>query len=239
MKTMKRIILRYWFTLPILLALFMLSLTYLFLSSPSIIEDVVEKLLFLTLIMLPISWIILFVNKKRWECFTSLGVSFVIVCVLWFPLIIAASSSPDVFGKEHPIPDGLKYNLPLAEDSCMIEPVDSLDSNTYLTIWNSFQGGIYKYDFYYGPLSSGEIYLKCFEVTENLPLSEERIAESKDIITPTSSFGKLVNRHEFTIYEGDWGDYYAARIEVWYRDATTKEERKLLEKVYRVEGWMR
>lgn len=134
----------------------------------------------------------------------------------------------------------MKYNLPLTEDSCSIEPVDSLDPNTYLTIWNSFQGGIYTYDFYYGPLSSGEIYLKCFEVTENLPLSEERIAESsKVLINSTSSFEKLVSRQEFTIYEGGWDDYYAARIEVWYRDAATKEDRKLLEKIYRVEGWMR
>ena len=35
------------------------------------------------------------------------------------------------------------------------------------------------------------------------------------------------------------GDYYAARIEVWHRNAETKQEMKLLEKVYRVEGWMR
>lgn len=237
---MKRIILRYWYILPILLALFMVSLIYLFLSDPSVIETVVGILLLLTLIMLPVSWVILFVNKQRWKFFASLGGSLVIVCVLWIPLEIASMNSPDGFGKEHPIPDGLKYNLPLTEDSCSIEPVDSLDPNTYLTIWNSFQRGIYTYDFYYGPLSSGEIYLKCFEVTENLPLSEERIAESsKVLINSTSSFEKLVSRQEFTIYEGDWGDYYAARIEVWYRDSVTKEERKLLEKVYRVEGWMR
>lgn len=237
---MKRIILRYWYILPILLALFMVSLIYLFLSDPSVIETVVGILLLLTLIMLPVSWAILFVNKQRWKFFASLGGSLVIVCVLWIPLEIASMNSPDGFGKEHPIPYGLKYNLPLTEDSCSIEPVDSLAPNTYLTIWNSFQGGIYTYDFYYEPLSSGEIYLKCFEVTENLPLSEERIAESsKVLINSTSSFEKLVSRQEFTIYEGDWGDYYAARIEVWYRDSVTKEERKLLEKVYRVEGYMR
>lgn len=237
---MKRIILRYWYILPILLALFMVSLIYLFLSDPSVIETVVGILLLLTLIMLPVSWVILFVNKQRRKCFLSFSFSFVIFGVLCLPLMMASMSGPDGFGRDHPIPDGLKYNLPLEEDSCLKEPVDSLDPNTYLTIWNSFQGGIYTYDFYYGPLSSGEIYLKCFEVTENLPLSEERIAESsKVIIDPTSSFAKLVSRQEFTIYEGDWGDYYAARIEVWYRDSVTKEERKLLEKVYRVEGWMR
>ena len=66
---MKRIILRYWYILPILLALFMVSLIFLFLSDPSVIETVVWILLLLTLIMLPVSWVILFVNKQRWKFF--------------------------------------------------------------------------------------------------------------------------------------------------------------------------
>lgn len=55
----------------------------------------------------------------------------------------------------------------------------------------------------------------------------------------TSSFSKIVNKQEFTIYEGDWGDYYAVRVEVWHQDASTGKEEKLLEKIYRMEGWMR
>ena len=35
------------------------------------------------------------------------------------------------------------------------------------------------------------------------------------------------------------GIYYAAKIEVWHKDAKTGRETKLMEKVYRVEGWMR
>lgn len=237
---MKRFILKFWYTLPILLALLMISLIYLFLSYPSVIEGIVSLLLLLTMIMLPVSWVVLFVNKQRWKCFLSFSFSFVIVGVLCVPLMMASMSGPTGFGRNHPIPNDLKYNLPLDWDSRLREPVDSLVPDTYLTIWNAGQGGIYTYNFYYGPLPAGEIYLKCFEVTENLPLSEERIAESSRVfINPTSSFSKLVRRQEFTIYEGDWGDYYAARIEVWHKDATTKKERKLLEKVYRVEGWMR
>jgi hypothetical protein len=99
---------------------------------------------------------------------------------------------------------------------------------------------MYKYDFYYGPLPAGDIYLRCFEVTKNIPLSEDRLTESSRVnIGSTTSFTKLANKQEFTIYEGDWGDYYAARIEVWYKNAATKQEKKLHEKVYRVEGWMR
>ena len=68
---MKRIILRYWYALPVLLALSMLSLIYLFLSYPSVIEGIISILLLLILIMLPVSWVLLFVNKQRWKCFLS------------------------------------------------------------------------------------------------------------------------------------------------------------------------
>ena len=54
-----------------------------------------------------------------------------------------------------------------------------------------------------------------------------------------NEFGTVVDKQQFTIYEGDWGDYYAARIEVWHQDANTGEETKLMEKTYRVDGWMR
>ncbi|MBQ6204964.1 MAG: hypothetical protein IJK46_12840 [Prevotella sp.] len=165
----------------------------------------------------------------------------VILTLLMLSLMVLFTiSGSDGFGKDHPIPDGQECNIPLVEDSCSTTPVDSLDSNTCLIIWNDIQGGMYKYDFYYNPLPAGEIFLRCFEVTENIPLSEDRLEErSKVHIDSTTTFTKLVNKQAFTIYEGDWGDYYAARVEVWYRNATTKQERKLLEKVYRVEGWMR
>ena len=78
---MKRIILRYWYALPVLLALSMLSLIYLFLSYPSVIEGIISILLLLILIMLPVSWVLLFVNKQRWKCFLSFSSSFVNILV--------------------------------------------------------------------------------------------------------------------------------------------------------------
>lgn len=162
----------------------------------------------------------------------------VILVLIALALILFFAKSGDKFGKNHPIPEGLEYNLPL-DDSQSI-PVDSIDANTWLVLLNDIQGGMYKYDFHYGPLPAGEIFLRCFEATENIPLSVEEIEErSKVKIDSTASFKQLVDKQGFSIYEGDWEDYYAARIEVWFRDAATKQERKLAEKVYRVEGWMR
>ena len=35
-----------------------------------------------------------------------------------------------------------------------------------------------------------------------------------------------------------WGIYYPARIEIWFRPAAGGAPRKLVEKIFRVEGWM-
>jgi hypothetical protein len=43
----------------------------------------------------------------------------------------------------------------------------------------------------------------------------------------------------FTIYEGDWGKPYAARFEVWFVPDSGKPERKLMQQVFRIEGWQR
>lgn len=236
----KKYIIKYWWSFPVLLVLFMLTLGLLFTTVPSLLETIVFILLFLTLLALPVSWIILLVNRQWLKCLMSLLASVLVFCVLWIPLVFGAMTGPDGFGRAYPIPEGLAYNVPLSTDSNLSIPADSLDTDTYLQVWTDFQGGLYMYDLYYGALPAGEIYLRCYEATRNIPLSEERILkESRVSINSTTSFSQLISRKKFTIYEGDWGDYYAARIEVWHRNAETKQEMKLLEKVYRVEGWMR
>lgn len=51
--------------------------------------------------------------------------------------------------------------------------------------------------------------------------------------------GKYTEPKEFTIYEGVWDEFYLARFEVWYIDYATHTKRKLTEKTYKVDGWMR
>ena len=237
----KRFFVKYWWTFPILLALSMLALILLFTKTPSILlETIIGILLFLVVIALFTSWVLLLINKHWLKTLLSFLASAVVGFILWIPLFVSAMSGPDGFGKNHPIPEGLEYNLPLSLESDKIEVVDSLDDKTYLQIWNDSQGGLYKYDFYYGSLGQGEIFLRCYEITSNIPLSEDRLIEQSRVkISPQKQFGKVVNKQSFTIYEGDWGDFFAARIEVWFKSTENNQERKLLEKVYRVEGWMR
>ena len=198
----------------------------------------------LTFVAMITSWIILLIFKKWWRFLCSFILGALTVTYFLYQLNIAIglafNPGPDDFGKEHPIPTWLDYNLPLEEGEEPPYPIDSIASNTWLQIWNDFQGGIYTYDFHYPALEEGWIYLRCYEATENIPLSPERISEASMVATPsTTSFSKVVKKQNFKIYPGDWGDYYAARIEVWHKDAKTGKERKLMEKVYRVEGWQR
>lgn len=85
------------------------------------------------------------------------------------------------------------------------------------------------------------IYLKAFEVTKGTRLSAARLRESSNEWVgwsddPNELF--LSNTH-FTICEGDWGKPYAARLEVWFVPDANGSERKLMEKVFRIEGWQR
>ncbi len=66
---MKKFILKYWFVLPILLALFMLILLVLLLQytvnqSSTVFTNIVSVILLLIFIALPVSWVILAKNKK-------------------------------------------------------------------------------------------------------------------------------------------------------------------------------
>lgn len=240
---MKRFILQYWWAPPVAMAA-LVALSFLATKddASSFIESIVNFLVASGLIILLVSWVILMTNKQWKKCLYSILITVLAECPLFFILFILAvyAASSDDFGKQHSIPDGMEYSIPMEEGSHLNIRIDTLNTAPCLQIYQGSQGGIYLYDFYYGALPAGDIYLRCYEVTENLQLSEDRIYESSKIsVGATYSFSKLVEQQEFTIYEGDWGDYYAARIEVWHKDAQTGMERKLMEKVYRVEGWMR
>lgn len=242
---MRRFVVKYWWLFPVILACLLILLGALFTAAPSKLETIVGILLAIAALALLVSWIILLANKQWWKCFLSVAIAILVIGVLYFPLVTGSMTAPDGFGRKHPIPEGLEYFIPIDRsadeynhNTFSTVKVDSLDTSTYLQIWGKHGG--YYYDFYYPELPAGSIFLRCFEATDNIALSEDRLATSSSVQTDsTHCFTRLVNKKPFTIYEGDWNDYYAARIEVWHKNAATQEERKLLEKVYRIEGYMR
>ena len=235
MPEMKQFSKNWWWLFPVLIAVFAFSSAKIIDHSNSSWADVLFILMLFSCVASVLSQISLG-RQKQW---LAMAVSIVFTAVavfegLAFNMVAALfSTAPDTFGKKHPIPEGLEYSIPLGYG-------DEPDSTSCFQLRNGIEGGIYKYDFSYDALPQGEIFLKCYEVGTGCQLSKDRLESHSTVkIDSTSQYGQLVNGQEFSIYEGDWGDYYAARIEVWHRDSVSRKETKLFEKVYRVEGWMR
>ena len=226
-----------WFLIPVA-TYYSLKKTVLYLEDDPAKADFYLNMYFFTLLLFIIAGICLIYRRKSVQLCIAAFIGVLMLIVTFF-LSFAVMSAPTGFAQEHPIPEGLEYHTPLNRDANLEEGVCESDSTTYLQIRNENQGGIYEYSFFYPQLPEGSIFLRCYEVTENLPLSEDRIKKASMQETKGSShIACHVNCKRFTIYEGDWGEYYAARIEVWFKD-TKGRERKLLEKIYAVEGWMR
>jgi hypothetical protein len=103
------------------------------------------------------------------------------------------------------------------------------------------QPGIYVVVYSLNPGERGSVYLKAFEVTQGTPLSVDRLKSKSETrmgwsTDLTESFDAGA---EFTIYEGDWGKPYAARFEVWFKPDSGKPERRLAERIFKIEGWQR
>ena len=153
-------------------------------------------------------------------------------------------SAPDKYADKLTIPKNIKINLPSDTTFSIKEQVQFPDFQLY----NSVQPGIYIYTIWTKNIEKGYCYLKAFEVTHNDPLSVDRLKERSkiEIHNPTDSIAMFsmgqtqynVDR-DFTIYEGDWDKPYAARFEVWFVPANSGQERKLVEKNFKIEGWMR
>ena len=170
----------------------------------------------------------------------------VVVVYAWlFFYGMAAGSAPTYYAEKHPIPPDLEYNIPSIIPWGEVIPnrdsaVTECDTNSWLILYGG--AGMYDWDFYYPALPDGILYLRLFEVTKNEPLTYEQIKiRTTTYVSNHTAFGQIEHNQGdgFTIYEGDFERYYAARVEVWHRDTMTHQERKLVEKIYRVDGWMR
>jgi hypothetical protein len=166
---------------------------------------------------------------KWYFIFPQLIISAVLV---FFVSILFTFSPPDYYGANKRIPNDIHINIPIETEISK----SHLLSNDFVLASIS-QPGIYSYYTTYNPKEKGAIYLKVYEVTSNDRLSEARITESSKIII--GNLNEKVHSGEFTIYEGSWGDKYAARIELWFKPQNGRAEYKLAEKIYLVEGWMR
>ncbi|PQJ09570.1 hypothetical protein CJD36_016655 [Flavipsychrobacter stenotrophus] len=150
----------------------------------------------------------------------------------------------DSFADKLTIPTNIKIEDPVSIEYGDGHP-DSITTRkitkTDLQLYNAFQPGLFEYDVWISNIGDGTVYLKAYEVTENTPLSEYKLFNQTviDVHNMADTFVRFGTSSTFTIYEGDWGKPYAARFEVWFIPANGGNERKLIEKNYKIEGWER
>ena len=162
----------------------------------------------------------------------------------------------DNFGKRHPIPEGMEYEETIVEKGWYSRYRTRQEWDSVITerkFLLTGEHGVYRYMVYLPPMDEeGDIYLKMYEATTNLPLSEKVVKNRSNIhILPsdtaviyqmkgisTSSWLEDM-REAIVINEGSWEDYYAARTELWFRPTNGGEERLVYSKIFRIDGYSR
>ena len=158
----------------------------------------------------------------------------------------------DNFGKRHPIPEDMEYYEPfVSRNSNDLSQQDSITISRGILLKG--QLGMYSYMASVPAIpETGEIYLKLYETTSNLPLSEVNVKYNSTILVEPSDTAVIYqmkddepidfahnDKQYFTIKEGSWGDYYAARVELWYQPVSLEEPQLLKTAIYKIEGWSR
>ena len=163
------------------------------------------------------------------------GVSFLFLSLLLFLYPF------DFFADNLSVPKNMEFDKPIPlyqNDTVKSEKVDNAD----FILYDYMQSGIYKYDLYLNQIEKGKVYLKVYEITTNQILSEEDIESRSliDVYNPTSELKKFELKDDFTVYEGNWDQFYGSRIEVWFRpNSKNSSERKIMTKKYIIQGWQR
>lgn len=210
-----------------------------------ILIDIISGILILSsVLMFVVTFAAFHKSKDASMCIGSLGVNVLALFVGLTMQIFAGTSNPDPYAFSHPIPRGIAYNTPIENTwesnpyNLRHEAVVESDSTTWLQVSTDLKG-CFTYTFYYRNLPAGDIFLRCYEVGTNELLSAEEIEQSTlSPARPEHGFACQVSDKSFIIYEGAPLQYYVARFEVWHRSADTHQERKLLDKLYRVDGWL-
>lgn len=210
--------------------------------------------------LLIIATLIVTIMKKQYRnAGRIVGIGVVLIIYTFIVSLFAGMGEGafDNFGKRHPIPEGMEY-----EETIVVEK-GWYSRNRTQQEWDSIiterkfllvgEYGVYRYMVYLPPMDEeGDIYLKMYEATTNLPLSEKVVKNRSNIhILPsdtaviyqmkeigTSSWLEDM-REAIVINEGSWEDYYAARTELWFRPTNGGEERLVYSKIFRIEGYSR
>lgn len=170
-----------------------------------------------------ISAIVQIINRKWYFIFPQIIIS----AFLFFMVSLFFSyARPDYYGGDKEIPKNSGCQNPL--EKAVQE--NEINSNDF-----KLKGGYGYYTYYtkFQPTEKGYLYIKAYEITSNDRLSEEYLDESSKIII--ENLNQNFYSASFTIYNGNMGCQYCARIELWYKP-NNKKEYKIKQKNYIIEG---
>lgn len=182
--------------------------------------------------------------KKRWKKALGIFLLFVLLIVasmITLGIAMLFSTGADNFGKDIIIPPDMKMGAPGYYKSFDDIPEPTMRGEESIRLVGWHQGGVYRVLAYVNPGEAGLAYLKVFEATRNTPLSESRLPKrsTQQLQWSADPDEKFLYNARITVYEGDWGTYYPARFELWFVPKSGAPERKLIEKIFKIEGWMR
>ena len=138
------------------------------------------------------------------------------------------------------IPENLNFEKP--KEFLSYKQIDSLknlrvNQEKVLIVGDGYSG----YDFYmwHKPTEKGELYIKAYELTQNIQLSESELStRTKNEITELGENYKLYTGNS-VIYEGTFSHYYPVQFELWFKPENSGIEKKLAKKNYVIDGWDR
>ena len=189
-------------------------------------------------------------NNRRLVGFLNVGLSVLIICLI----AILVFSFNSLYGTTDSFADNLELQDNVLLEKPLNERVDTppalikhenngeiLSNNINFQLYNSYQPGLYEYDLWIQSDQSGTVFLKVYEITQEILLSSSSVMNGSSIRIENTQgkIKKFSSKDDFTIYEGDWGQPYGARFEVWFIPDNKNEEKKLAQKNYIIEGWMR
>lgn len=170
-----------------------------------------------------------------WQCLLSFIVLAVVSCLfVYYP----PKSLYKPYNNDIKNPKNAKFSMPLkiVVDEKELVEVTQPD----VLIYDYLQPGSYKYDVFLNKIEKGKVYLKVYDFNTNRILSEKQIKKQSmmPVFNPNDELKEFSGGNkDFQVKEGDWGDYYGSRIEVWFQpDDSSQPERKLIEKNYIIQG---
>lgn len=179
---------------------------------------------------------------------TSLSLITGLILIIYLPIVLLLNPY-DYFATNLKIPTNIELNIPQikteVKNNKNIAYLDSEFENKHkntksidFELFSKKEKGIYYYNVWYKADRKGKLFLKAFELTQNKELSHFPIFHSPIIIdTISNNYKKYYPRRTFIIKEGDKNEFYAARFELWFEPFDKSKSIKLMEKIYKIEGW--